>query len=279
MDFWDQQALMESSSLRHDIIYSIDEIQHRISYYVYNISSKEKAPIRYTKPSAIEIFKQLTANKSANPKLFSIEEISEKLTNTAEINLYRRISDFISDFNNHNIYLYIQGSDGDYTIKANNEFYKLFSKTIKNKSSIDFFEEEAIRLNEGLIKYLKDKKQAKEAIKNNKQNIIKSISKALKDLEKYFSPKLSIEVRSAENVYSGMFKNAKLDTQCGSISFTKSGVSKAEISRQISAFKQYCKQNKFNYKFKFIDSNTFSMYNTGDGYMIIFLILDNALIK
>ena len=254
MDFWDQQALMESSSLRHDIIYSIDEIQHRISYYVYNISSKEKAPIRYTKPSAIEIFKQLTANKSANPKLFSIEEISEKLTNTAEINLYRRISDFISDFNNHNIYLYIQGSDGDYTIKANNEFYKLFSKSI-------------------------DKKQAKEAIKNNKQNIIKSISKALKDLEKYFSPKLSIEVRSAENVYSGMFKNAKLDTQCGSISFTKSGVSKAEISRQISAFKQYCKQNKFNYKFKFIDSNTFSMYNTGDGYMIIFLILDNALIK
>ena len=76
-----------------------------------------------------------------------------------------------------------------------------------------------------------------------------------------------------------MVKNAKLDTQCGSISFTKSGVSKAEIFRQTSAFKQYCKQNKCNYKFKFIDSNTLSMYNTGDGDMIIFLILDDALIK
>ena len=248
MDFWDQQALMESDNdyqkITKNIIRSIHYLQESITNTIHRYNRFHKMRITYDKPRATEIYKNLLSRKFSSTILFSINEISGDATDKNENELYGDIAGILKRFNVSEKYLYAQGNNGDYTIKGTDEFYRYFNRFIKNESSIDFFEEEAIRLNEGLIKYIKDKKQAKEAIKNNKQNIIKSISKALKDLEKYFS-KLSIEVKPAESVYNGMLKNAKLNTQCGSISFTKSGVSKAEIFRQTSAFKQYCKQNKF----------------------------------
>ena len=153
MDFWEQQAILESEdsvrSAHNYTLNSISKIQHSIvDCIVYSIRGVR---INFTKPDYKEVYSHLLHSRS-NTLLISIDEIPEKMSSDSEQRLYNTIQKHINNFNASNRYLNIQGSSGTYTIKANSDFYNIFnSDAVKRESVNDFFEEEVIRLNESFV--------------------------------------------------------------------------------------------------------------------------------
>ena len=129
---------------------------------------------------------------------------------------------------------------------------------------MDFFEEEVVRINEGLIKRIKSMKENKALIKNNKSLIIGILREIYKDNSEFNK---YIRFPGVNDIYNDFSTFGILDTTVWTANKDAcSEEMKSDIARLIKEKNKYYQNNKSDkYKVQFYDSTkTFSMRITID---------------